>query len=181
MIVNNKYRVTALCRCFIAREVSQRRRMIGRSAGWHRDKISSRLQIVVIGRAIKQVPLCPQTHARAVERALLTRNCLRSDETNARNPAWFAMRPSVSPSIGTVHLADCWKKEINELPHSSNKTSIICAGVAQFVTQDFVRLIRTARLGVAQTQSPVSMRACVDRTWWPNRDIESPAYVWYAA
>lgn len=42
---------------------------------------------------------------------------------------------------GTVHLTDRWKKEINELPRSSNKTSIICVGVAQFVTQDFVRLI----------------------------------------
>lgn len=37
--------------------------------------------------------------------------------------------------------ADCWKKEINELPRSPNKTPIICAGVAQFVTQDCACLI----------------------------------------
>jgi len=42
---------------------------------------------------------------------------------------------------GTARLTDRWKKEINELPLSSNKTSIICVDVAQFVTQDFVRLI----------------------------------------
>jgi len=77
---------------------------------------------------------------------VLTRNCLRSDETNARNPgrSEAGARGGLSATLdGTVQLADCWKKKINELTRSSNKTSIICVGVAQFVTQDFVRLIRT--------------------------------------
>lgn len=77
--------------------------------------------------------------------ALLTRNCLRSDETNARNSVWFEAGQSpcsVSvPEPSVVRPLDCWKKEINELPRSPNKTSIICAGVAQFVTQDCACLI----------------------------------------
>ena len=76
---------------------------------------------------------------------LLTRNCLRSDETNARNSVWFEAGQSpcsVSvPEPSVVRPLDCWKKEINELPRSPNKTSIICAGVAQFVTQDCACLI----------------------------------------
>jgi len=86
--------------------------------------------------------------ASALASVLLTRNCLRSDETNARNPgrSEAGTRGGLSATLdGTVQLADCWKKKINELTRSSNKTSIICVGVAQFVTQDFVRLIRTAR------------------------------------
>lgn len=30
----------------------------------------------------------------------------------------------------------CWKKEINELPRSPNKSTIICVGVTEFVTKD---------------------------------------------
>ena len=101
--------------------------------------------------------------------ALLTRNCLRSDETNARNSGWFEAGQSASssppplslslslsalfpwPESSVVRPLDCWKKEINELPRSPNKTSIICAGVAQFVTQDCACLIL---LDAASTPSP---------------------------
>lgn len=57
------------------------------------------------------------------------------------NSVWFEAGPPSLPWPWPRPAADCWKKEINELPRSPNKTPIICAGVAQFVTQDCACLI----------------------------------------
>lgn len=113
-----------------------------------------------------------------VGHALLTRNCLRSDETNARNPAWFETGfNSLDALDATVHLANCWKKEINELSRSSNKTSIICAGVAQFVTQDFVQLIRTAWLWLSPRRSKYMYNDIHDDDSRENAAIKSRHWI----
>lgn len=148
----------------------------------HGDKvIPSRLQIAVVGCTIKQVRAVPQTYSvHSDGHALLTHNCLRSAETNARNPAWFEMgRP---PPATSVHLTDRWKKEINELP------PLVKQNLHYLCRRGSVRYARlcpadlnsssSARPGLArQTQSRASMYRAADETHRPNIEISSRSHM----